>query len=89
MQYATPDATALGAADAAGASDATGFGVGSGVRKPPFPSTRAFRKISTKTAITPMTMPCQGATNPLAGVGEHADEATQPGEATGVLEGLV
>ena len=52
---AAGDATALGAADAAGASDATGFGVGIGVRKPPFPSTNAFRKISTKTAITPIT----------------------------------
>jgi len=52
---AAGDAAALGAADAAGASDATGFAVGIGVRKPPFPSTNAFMKISTKTAITPIT----------------------------------
>ncbi len=38
-----------------GATDAIGVGVGIGVRSPPFPRTTALSRISTKTAMTPMT----------------------------------
>jgi hypothetical protein len=50
------DAEALGGgACVPGTRDGIGFGLGIGVRSPPFPRTTALRRISTKTAMTAIT----------------------------------